>query len=53
VQLNLNFLELPNPTEEVWDNLDEAQRLVALDVLARLIGQAAQPGLSAEGNNDD
>ena len=53
MQLNLTFLEMPNPTAVVWDKLDEEQRLVVLEVLARLIAQAAQPELSAEGNDDD
>ena len=53
MQLNLTFPEMPNPTAEVWENLDEQQRLVVLEVLARLIAQAAQPERSAEGNDDD
>ena len=37
MQLNLTFLEMPNPTAVVWDKLDEENRLVVLEVLARLI----------------
>ena len=53
MQLNLTFLEMPNPTAGVWDNLDAEQRLVVLEVLARLIAQATPPQPSAEGNHDD
>lgn len=53
MQLNLTFLEMPNPTAGVWDTLDAEQRLVVLEVLARLIAQATQPETSAEGNHDD
>lgn len=53
MQLNLTFLEIPNPNAEVWEKLDEEQRLVILDVLARLTAQAAQPEFSVEENDDD
>ena len=53
MQLNLTFPEMPNPTAGVWDNLDAEQRLVVLEVLARLIAQATQSETSAEGNHDD
>ncbi len=53
MQLNLAFLDIPNPSATVWEQLDEEQRMAALDVLARLIAQAAQNELSPEGNDDD
>ncbi len=53
MQLNLTFLEMSNPNAVVWEKLDKEQRLVVLEVLARLIAQAAQPERSAEGNDDD
>jgi len=53
VQLNLAFLDIPNPSATVWDQLDEEQRIAAREVLARLIAQAAQNELSREGNDDD
>ena len=53
MQLNLTFLEMPNPTALVWDKLDEENRFVVLEMLARLIAQAAQAELSAEGNDHD
>ncbi len=53
MQLNLAFLDIPNPSATVWEQLDEEQRIAALDVLARLVAQAAQNEPSAEGNDDD
>jgi hypothetical protein len=53
VQLDLAFLDIPNPGQTVWAQLDEEQRIAALDILARLIAQTAQSTLSVEGNNDD
>ena len=53
MQLNLAFLDIPNPSATAWDQLDEDQRLAALEVLAGLIAQAAQYERSVEGNDDD
>lgn len=53
MQLNLAFLEIPNPSTLVWETLDEEQRAGAVDVLARLIAQAAKLEPNAEGNDDD
>lgn len=53
MQLNLTFLEIPNPSAMVWETLSEEQRAAVLEVLARLIAQTAQPNLSKEGDNDD
>ena len=53
MQLNLAFLEIPSPSAIVWETLDEEQRAVALDVLARLIAQVAQLELSVADNGDD
>ena len=53
MQLNLAFLELPSPSAIVWETLDEQQRLAALNVLAKLIAQAAQNELNKEENDDD
>ena len=53
VQLNLTFLEFPNPSALVWETLDEEQRAATLEVLARLIAQAAKPEPTVEGNDDD
>ena len=53
MQLNLVFLEVPSPSASLWQALDEEQRVVVLEVLARLIAQAAQPQSDAEVNDDD
>ncbi len=53
MQLNLAFLEIPNPSAIVLENLNEAQRAATLEVLARLLVQAAQNHPSVEGNDDD
>ena len=53
MQLNLAFLEIPSPSAIVWEALDEEQRLATLEVLARLIAQAAHNDPSAEDNHDD
>lgn len=52
MQLNLAFLEIPSPSALALDNLDQAQRAAALDVLARLIAQAVELELQ-EDNDDD
>jgi len=51
VQLNLNFPQLPLPHEEVWEQLNEAERAAALQALAQLITKAALD-VEPEVNND-
>ena len=53
MQLNLAFLDIPTPSATVWEQLDEQQRIAALDLLAKLIAQAAQNELSREESDDD
>ena len=53
MQLHLAFLDIPNPSQTVWQQLEEEQRIAALEMLARLIAQAAQNALGGEDNNDD
>jgi len=40
VQRLLNFLDLPIPETQVWETLEEQQRALAIEVLARLIAKA-------------
>jgi len=40
VQRLLNFLDLPIPETQVWETLEEQQRTLAIEVLARLIAKA-------------
>ncbi len=53
MQLNLAFREIPTPSTRVWETLEEEQRRTALELLAKLIAQAAEPENKAEGRNDD
>jgi hypothetical protein len=55
MQLNLAFLDLPNPPPSpaptspppaAWDQLDEAARIAALEVLARLIARMLADALT-------
>lgn len=41
MQLNLPFLENPPLNPEIWEHLDDAQRVVVLDKLAQLIARTA------------
>ncbi len=38
--MSLSFLDLPVPEASVWDALDDAQRAVVIEVLARLFVKA-------------
>jgi len=57
MQLNLAFLNLPQPPSDraptksppaAWEQLDEAARLAALSVLARLIARMLADDLAKE-----
>ncbi len=51
MQLNLGFLKDPRPDQNVWAALEDEQRIGVLDVLERLIVQAARP--EPEKEDDD
>ena len=42
MQRLLNFLNLPIPETQVWEALEEQQRDLAIEVLARLIAKATR-----------
>ena len=42
MQRMLNFLDLPILETQVWETLEEQQRTVAIEVLARLIVKATR-----------
>ena len=42
MQRMLNFLDLPIAEAQVWETLEEQQRTLALEVLARLIAKATR-----------
>jgi hypothetical protein len=52
VQRNLNFLDLSIPEAQVWETLENEQRAVAIEVLARLIAQATDPSPKQERDHD-
>ena len=41
MQLNLSFLEIPEPTQQIWESLDYEQRQAVIEKLSRLITAAA------------
>jgi hypothetical protein len=53
VQLNLNFLDRPLPEASVWDALEDEQRAVVIDALARLFVKATVALPLEEGPNHE
>jgi hypothetical protein len=53
VQLNLSFLEIPGPTQQVWESLDDEQRQAVIDKVLRLITKAALVIQINEEDTDD
>ena len=52
LQRILNFLDIPIPETQVWETLENEQRAVAIEVLARLIAQATDPSPKQEKDHD-
>ncbi len=52
-QQHLIFQDLPSPHEAVWTQLDNQQRAVAIDLLARLIAQIDLLEISMEEHHDE
>jgi len=53
VQMRLSFLDLPVPEASVWDALEDDQRAVVIEVLARLLVKAAVAHAALEGSPDE
>ena len=53
MQLKLLFLEIPNPSREVWVQLEEAHREAVLGKLAQLIAKTALSESQREENDND
>jgi hypothetical protein len=51
-QLNLNFTDIPIPQSHLWEQLDEDEKQIVLETLARLIIKAARANNWKEPTND-
>ena len=51
-QLYLNFLDIPIPETHLWEQLDDEQRRIVIETLARLMTNATRTGKSQEQTND-
>jgi hypothetical protein len=51
-QLNLDFTDIPIPESHLWEQLDEDQKQIVLETLARLIIKAARANNRKEPTND-
>ena len=51
-QLNLNFTDIPIPQSHLWEQLDEDQKQIVIETLARLIIKAARANNWKEPTND-
>ena len=52
VQRMLNFLDIPIPEMQLWETLAEGPRILAIQVLARLIFQVTVHPQRAEEDHD-
>jgi hypothetical protein len=52
LQRILNFLDIPILEIQVWETMENEQRTVAIEVLARLIAQATDPNPKQEKDHD-
>lgn len=42
-QLHLNFIDIPVPETCLWEQLDDDQKQIVIEILARLLVQTTQP----------
>ena len=50
-QLNLNFHNTPIPETHVWEQFDDEQRRVVLEILSRLLVQATRDNQQEKTND--
>ena len=51
-QLNLIFTDLPLPETQLWEQFDQTQKQVLIEILTRLMVKAARTSSSEETHND-
>jgi hypothetical protein len=51
-QLNLNFTDIPIPETCLWEQLEDQQRRIVIEILARLLLKAAQESEPQKEIND-
>ena len=53
MQIQMSFMdELPIPKTSVWDQLDDEQKAIVVESLARLVAKMMLPESNEEPNND-
>jgi hypothetical protein len=51
-QLNLNFTDIPIPETCLWEQLDDDQKRIVIETLARLLVKATGDKHQEQTNND-
>jgi hypothetical protein len=51
-QLNLNFTDIPVPETCLWEQFEDQQKRILIEILARLLLKAAQANEPQEKSND-
>jgi len=51
-QLNLNFTDIPIPETHLWEQLDDQQKRIVMETLARLMTNATRTDQRQEQTND-
>jgi len=51
--MNLSFMEVPEPIQQVWEELNDEQRRAVIEKLSRLITKAALASQVNEEDNDE
>ncbi len=51
-QLNLNFIDIPIPETCLWEQLDDDQKRIVIETLARLLVKATEDHHKEQTSND-